>query len=122
LRRGDVASARLLFLRVAKTGDGRGAKGVGMTYDPYVYARLAVTGLTPNQEQADLWYEKAGDDLAFAIELAPGTDQADAPEASETAEEGSFDRDTACARKYRSYEPGTGLYTSYSGAKRPCRL
>jgi hypothetical protein len=26
-----------------------------------------------------------------------------------------------CASKYRSFEPGTGLYTTYSGVKRPCR-
>ncbi len=28
----------------------------------------------------------------------------------------------ACARKYRSFEPRTGLYTAYSGYKRRCRL
>jgi hypothetical protein len=28
----------------------------------------------------------------------------------------------ACARKYRSFEPRTGLYTTYSGYKRRCRL
>jgi len=28
----------------------------------------------------------------------------------------------ACARKYRSFEPHTGLYTTYSGYKRQCRL
>ena len=28
----------------------------------------------------------------------------------------------ACARKYRSFEPRTGLYTTYSGYKRQCRL
>jgi hypothetical protein len=28
----------------------------------------------------------------------------------------------ACARKYRSFEPRTGLYTTYNGYKRRCRL
>jgi hypothetical protein len=28
----------------------------------------------------------------------------------------------ACARKYRSFEPRTGLYTAHSGYKRRCRL
>jgi len=28
----------------------------------------------------------------------------------------------ACARKYRSFEPRTGLYTAYSGVKYRCRL
>ena len=28
----------------------------------------------------------------------------------------------ACARKYRSFEPYSGLYTTYGGVKRRCRL
>jgi hypothetical protein len=28
----------------------------------------------------------------------------------------------ACARKYRSFEPYSGLYTTYAGYKRQCRL
>ena len=28
----------------------------------------------------------------------------------------------ACARKYRSFDPYTGLYTTYGGYKRRCRL
>ena len=35
---------------------------------------------------------------------------------------GSADWIAACARKYRSFEPHTGLYTTYSGYKRRCRL
>ena len=35
---------------------------------------------------------------------------------------GSQDWKAACASKYRSFEWHTGLYTTYSGYKRPCRL
>jgi len=35
---------------------------------------------------------------------------------------GSSDWKAGCARKYRSFEWHTGLYTTYSGYKRRCRL
>ncbi len=35
---------------------------------------------------------------------------------------GSPDWIAACARKYRSFEPYTGLYTTHAGYKRRCRL
>ncbi|MDH3581871.1 MAG: BA14K family protein [Hyphomicrobiales bacterium] len=35
---------------------------------------------------------------------------------------GSAEWIAACARKYRSFEPRTGLYTAHSGNKRRCRL
>ncbi len=35
---------------------------------------------------------------------------------------GSAEWKAACARKYRSFEPRTGLYPTYSGYKRRCRL
>ena len=35
---------------------------------------------------------------------------------------GSAEWIAACARKYRSFEPHTGLYTTYRGYKRRCRL
>lgn len=130
LKSGDIASARLLFRRVAATGDRRGAKGVGMTYDPRVYARLAVAGLTPDREQAESWYRKAGEGPGFTPDLsalgaAPGPAAA-LPEpqgdASGEPEPGSPEWNEACASKYRSFEPETGLYTSYGGAKRACQL
>ena len=116
LESGDIASARLLFLRVAATGDRRGAKGVGMTYDPLVYARLPVTGLTPDREQAAFWYKKAGENSAFTI------DRNSAADTRKAQEVGSAEWNAACAGKYNSFEPSTGLYTALSGAKRPCKL
>ena len=35
---------------------------------------------------------------------------------------GSPEWTAACARKYRSFEPYSGLYTTFSGYKRRCRL
>jgi hypothetical protein len=120
LRNGDIASARLLFLHVAAAGDRRGAKAVGMTYDPNVYARLPVMGLKPDPEQAQLWYGKAGADLSYTIDLAP----LDTSAQSEVSEDESelAEWNAACARKYKSFEPSTGLYTALSGTKRRCQL
>ena len=116
LKSGDIASARLAFQRVAAAGDRRGAKGVGMTYDPDVYARLRVAGITPDREQAEFWYKKAGENTAFTIDL---NSAADAPKAQDPR---LSERNAACARKYRSFKPSTGLYTTHSGVKLPCKL
>ena len=59
LQLGDIPSARLLFRRVVAAGDRRGAKGMGMTYDPDVYALLPVAGLKPDRELAEYWYKIA---------------------------------------------------------------
>jgi hypothetical protein len=120
LRTGDIASARLLFLHVAAAGDRRGAKAVGMTYDPKVYARLPVMGLTPDLEQAQLWYGKAGGDLSYTIDLALPAGSVSAAESTEEAELEQWN--AACAQKYKSFEPSTGLFTANSGAKRRCQL
>lgn len=124
LRSGNIVSARMLFLHIAAAGDPRGAKAVGMTYDPEVYARLPVTGLTPDKAQAQTWYDKAGDDTAYTIDLT--SDEASTEEASaESVDEEEMalrQRHAACARKYVSYDPDTGLYTAHSGTKRPCQL
>jgi hypothetical protein len=61
LQRGDIATARLLFLRVFEMGDSRGANGMGMTFDPKVYQDLPIAWLLPDIEQAELWYRKAGE-------------------------------------------------------------
>jgi hypothetical protein len=59
LLQGDIATARLLFRRVVAMGDSRGAKGMGMTYDPKVYVKLPVAGLAPDPALAEAWYLKA---------------------------------------------------------------
>jgi len=116
LRNGNIVSARMLFLHIAAAGDARGAKAVGMTYDPEVYARLPVTGLTPDRAEAEIWYEKAGDQTAYTIDLR-------LPEAAVDEEALALrERHAACARKYVSYDRNTGLYVARSGSKRPCEL
>lgn len=120
LRNGDIASARLLFLRVAAAGDRRGAKAVGMTYDPNVHVRLPIVGLAADPEQAQFWYGKAGTDLSYTIDLAPA--QASAGTAESAEDEALRQWNDACARKYQSFEASTGLYTGRSGTKRRCQL
>lgn len=116
LRSGDIASARLVFLHVAAAGDRRGAKAVGMTYDPKVYAHLPVMGITPDLEQAELWYGKAGGELSYTIDLT-SAQAAESPE-----DEALRQWNSACASKYRSFDPSTGLYIGRSGTKRRCQL
>ncbi len=116
LQSGDIASARLVYLRVAAAGDRRGAMGVGMTYDPRVYARLPLTSLTPNREQAEIWYKKAGEVPTFPAARETIADR------RKPQEQRAGERNAACVRKYSSFEPDTGLYTAHSGVKRPCRL
>jgi hypothetical protein len=59
LKQGDIVSARMMFQRVVAMGDSRGAKGMGMTYDPDVFADLPVAGMSADIEQAEYWYRKA---------------------------------------------------------------
>ena len=122
LRTGDIASARLLFLLAAAAGDRRGAKGVGMTYDPHVLAHLPVVGLTPDREQAELWYEQAGEDPSFIPDSDTLVDAFGTFSAVESTEPGSPKWNAACSLKYRSFDESTGMYTTYSGAQKPCQL
>ncbi len=119
LRSGNITSARMVFSHVAAAGDRRGAKAVGMTYDPDVFARLPVTGLSPDLEQAELWYERAGA-ASYTIDLTLPAPPVTEVEDSEAVALQQWN--AACARKYRSFEPSTGLYTALSGAKRRCQL
>lgn len=59
LRQGDVASARLIYLQVARRDIAEGAYAMGSTYDPEYLASLGVRGLKPDIEEARKWYEKA---------------------------------------------------------------
>ncbi len=122
LQRGDIASARLLFERVAAAGDRRGAKGMGMTYDPQVYARLPVAGVKPDREKAQFWYERAREAEPQQASPMFQTARSELPDAGGLPVPGSAEWNAACAGKYRSFEPSTGLYTAHSGVKRPCRL
>jgi TPR repeat protein len=55
---GDLVTARVLFQRVAETGDARAATALGATYDPTVLAKLRVVGIGADVEQARFWYQR----------------------------------------------------------------
>ncbi len=119
LMSGNITSARLLFMRVVAAGDPRGAIWVGMTYDPDMYARLPVAGIKPDREQAEFWYKKAGQRPIYPT----GDNIVAAPAAPDNSQKpGSAEWIAACARKYKSFEPATGRFTTYSGKKLRCRL
>src|SRR5262249_51477919 len=56
---GDVATARTVFQRAAEAGDANAAISVGATYDPAVFTKLGVVGISADPAQARSWYEKA---------------------------------------------------------------
>jgi hypothetical protein len=68
MRRGDIASARLLFKDLAARASARGARAMGESYDPVLLRRVFIAGLEPNLEEARKWYKKAvelGDEEAL---------------------------------------------------------
>jgi hypothetical protein len=69
LATGDVAAARLFYLRAAERGDGRGALGVARTYDPVFLAETGRRTVRGDAAAAALWYARARD--AGASEAAP---------------------------------------------------
>lgn len=56
---GDVSSARLLYERAAEGGDGRGATGVGRTYDPMSLRAIGARGIQADPVAAATWYRRA---------------------------------------------------------------
>ena len=56
---GDVSSARLLYERAAEGGDGRGATGVGKTYDPMSLRAIGARGIQADPVAAATWYRRA---------------------------------------------------------------
>jgi hypothetical protein len=55
----DVASARLLYERAARAGDGQGALRMGMTFDPVFLERSGLPGVRGDPAQARSWYNRA---------------------------------------------------------------
>lgn len=60
-RRGDLTSARLLYRRAFETGEGRGALGIGATYDPTFLQRFRLWTQIADPNQARVWYLRAGE-------------------------------------------------------------
>jgi hypothetical protein len=58
-RRGDIPTARLLFQRAADAGEGRGALGMGATYDPAFLRLSPLRILYGDPAEAREWYLRA---------------------------------------------------------------
>lgn len=56
---GDVASARLLYERVARLGLSEGAIAMAGTYDPIILETIPVAGMRPDVDLAIKWYKTA---------------------------------------------------------------
>jgi TPR repeat protein len=61
LKRGDLASARLLLRRAADAGSADAALMLGSTFDPAFIQQLGVIGIQPDVARARQWYEKAAE-------------------------------------------------------------
>jgi hypothetical protein len=59
IQQGDIAAARLMFLRAAEVGDARSALALGASYDPDVLRKLGVLGVAADAAMAREWYSKA---------------------------------------------------------------
>jgi hypothetical protein len=59
---GEVTAARVMFKRVAESGEGAGAFALAETYDPLVLGGLRLReGIMPDVALARTWYERARD-------------------------------------------------------------
>jgi hypothetical protein len=58
-RRGDLASARLLYRRAYEAGSGRGALGIGASYDPLLLRQFDLWTQLPDPGEARMWYLRA---------------------------------------------------------------
>jgi len=59
LASGDIAAARLVFRRLADGGNAEAALGLAATYDPRYLASQNVIGVTGDEAQARVWYQRA---------------------------------------------------------------
>jgi hypothetical protein len=59
LKTGDILAARQFYLRAFGMKVTSAAYGVGQTYDPVVYTKFKIKGLTADPQQASEWYGKA---------------------------------------------------------------
>lgn len=56
---GDIASARMLYERVARLGLPEGAIAMAGTYDPIILETIPVAGMRPDVDMAIKWYKTA---------------------------------------------------------------
>lgn len=58
-RRGDLAAARLSYLQAVAAGEGRGALGIGASYDPIFLDRFGSHAAIADLAEARSWYRRA---------------------------------------------------------------
>jgi TPR repeat protein len=56
---GNIAAARLFYIRAANSSLAQGAMALASTYDATELARLNVRGVEPDAKEATRWYERA---------------------------------------------------------------
>jgi hypothetical protein len=56
LRKGDITTARLLYRRATEAGEGRGALGMGATYDPAFLRHSRLRAAYGDPAEARAWY------------------------------------------------------------------
>ena len=59
MQTGDILAARQFYLRAFGLKEPVAAFGVGQTYDPAIYAKYRIKGLSADAQQAAEWYGKA---------------------------------------------------------------
>ncbi|HXC88962.1 MAG TPA: hypothetical protein VNV18_02250 [Stellaceae bacterium] len=72
-RSGDLTTARLYYLRAFAAGEGRGALGIGASYDPVFLRRYHLWRARPDPGEARTWYLRArnlGSDAEAETRLA----------------------------------------------------
>jgi hypothetical protein len=71
LKSGDIASARLLFQRLADAGIADAALGLAATYDPRYLAQHNLIGVVGDETKAHAWYKHQPRQAAFWHEQMP---------------------------------------------------
>jgi TPR repeat protein len=61
LSSGDVAAARVVLRRAARSDDPQAALALGGTYDPSVLKKLGIIAFHADPAQAREWYRKAAE-------------------------------------------------------------
>jgi len=60
-RKGDLDAARRSYRQAVAAGEGRGALGIGASYDPAFVGRFGVRGASADLAEARIWYRRALD-------------------------------------------------------------
>jgi DnaJ domain len=70
IQQGNVAAARMFFVKAARAGSVASMRALAGTYDPVQLTKLKVIGTQPDVDAARQWYDKAGGDAVATAERA----------------------------------------------------